>query len=244
MQPPQSLLTRKLFQTGSLCFPFPLNSNINNPTCVTNFQLVRLTFFAYLEAKPCVLSPGEVSRIASEEQCMKFSWLLSQEEIFLLGGKKENWDCWRDFFVFTIAPRNSLPSLWFYWSHSHSKYFCYNSLSLENLQQRIGFWYWLINIYFDPNWAIVTGHLPALKIYFHAKILVLQKDPFRDVKLWKESNSGNWRICSLVWVLPACIGYIWEVPDDFWLPQTCGMRRSGRLVIYWTTSLNCLPFSL
>lgn len=52
----------------------------------SNFWLVQPTCFAYPEAQPCVSCPEVVYGIASEEQHRKFSWLLSQQEFFFLGG--------------------------------------------------------------------------------------------------------------------------------------------------------------
>jgi len=52
---------------------------------MSNFWLVQPTYFAYPEAKPYVSCPEVVSGTVSEEQCVKFSWLLSQQEFFLVG---------------------------------------------------------------------------------------------------------------------------------------------------------------
>lgn len=150
---------------------------LQNPqpdTWNSNFWLVQPTCFAYPEAKPYVSYPEVVSGIAWEEQHIKFSWLLSQQEFFFLEKKKWSWDCQRVSSTFSIAPRNSLSSLWFYWSHSHSPNIsvmvCF---SFRKGEPGIGLWDWLLNTYFDLDQPVVTGYLLALKIPSCAKILVL-----------------------------------------------------------------------
>lgn len=86
-------------------------------------------------------------RGATEEQHMKFSWLLSQQEFFLLEKKRQrSWDCQRDFSTFSIAPRNSLPSLCFtgaiptLWIFLLWFTFPWKDLSLVLLGSEIDFW--------------------------------------------------------------------------------------------------------
>jgi len=83
------LLMRKVFQTGSPLLPLPLELQNPQPNmCNHHFWMMQPTCFMYPEAKPCVSCREVVSGIASEERHMKFSWLLSQQEFFVLGGKK------------------------------------------------------------------------------------------------------------------------------------------------------------
>lgn len=70
-------------------FPPPLELQNPQPDmCNSNFWLVQPTCFAYPAAKPYFSCPEVVSGIASEEQHIKFIWLLSQQEFFLLEKKK------------------------------------------------------------------------------------------------------------------------------------------------------------
>lgn len=113
------LLTRKLFQTGSPCFP--LNSKIHNPACITVIfgwcsqpALRTLKLSLVFHALKWFLELHQRSDIWSLAGC----WVNKSFAFWGVGGGR--WDCQRDFSTLGIAPRNSLSSLWFYWSHSRS----------------------------------------------------------------------------------------------------------------------------
>lgn len=115
------LLMRKLFQTGSPCFPFPLNSKIHNPIQVTVISGWYSQKFAYPEDKPCSPCPEVISGLQQRSNIWSSAdcWV---NKSFSYWEKREwSWDYQRNFPTFNIASRHSLPSL-FYWSilHSHS----------------------------------------------------------------------------------------------------------------------------
>lgn len=135
------LLTRKLFQTGSPCFP--LNSKIHNLTCVTvifswcsqpalHILKLSLTFHAL----KWFLELHQRSYILSSAGC----WV---NKSFSCWKKKWSWGCQRDSSTFSIAPRNSLPiTLVLLEPFSFSEYFCYDLLFLQETWAR----YWVLRL--------------------------------------------------------------------------------------------------
>lgn len=97
---------------------FPLNSKIHSSVQVTVIFGWLNPKFAYPEDKPCIPCPEVVSGLQQRSNIWSSAdcWVKS----FSYWKKRQwSWDCLRDFSTFTIAPRNSLPSL-FHWSHSQS----------------------------------------------------------------------------------------------------------------------------
>lgn len=111
------LLMRKLFQTGSPCLPLPLNSKIHNPVQVTVIFGWHSQKFAYPEDKLCVPCPEVVSGLhqrSNSRATYEVQLTAESTRVFLAGKKRQwSWDCQKGFSAFSIAPRNSLPSLCF-----------------------------------------------------------------------------------------------------------------------------------
>lgn len=72
--------------TGSPCLPFHLNSKTHSPILETVISGWHSQQFAYPEDKPCSPCPEVISGLQQRSN-MKFSWLLSQQEFYLLGEK-------------------------------------------------------------------------------------------------------------------------------------------------------------
>lgn len=156
-------LMRKLFQTGSPCFPFPLNSKIHNPIQVTVIFGWHSQKFAYPEDKPCIACPEVISGLhqRSNRRATYKVQLTAESTRVFLAGKKGN--------EVEIARGISLHSV------LHLGTPCHHSVLLEpfplwifllrftfpskdlSLLGVVGFWEWLLNAYFDLDWPIPVG---------------------------------------------------------------------------------------
>lgn len=188
---------RKLFQTASSCFPFPLSSKIHNPTHITVVFGWCSQKFANPEDKPCVPCPEVISglhqrsNIWSSADCWvhnsfsywkKRQWSWDSQRISLHSVLHLGTPCYRSVLL-----------------EPFSECFCYDSLFYQKtwvmrLTSKCLLWSWLI---------YSTGHLPALVIPFCTKVLLLQKDPSRDVmglkfrKLREKLMMTGWSIALL-----------------------------------------------
>lgn len=138
---------------------FPLNSKIHSSVQVTVIFGWLNQKFAYPEDKPCLPCPGVVSGLQQRSNIWSSADCWVNKSFSYWKKRPWSWDCQRDFSTFTIAPRNSLPSLYFtgtilnlwvflFWFTFPSK-----DLSWVLLCSEI----WLLNACFDLGWPISLG---------------------------------------------------------------------------------------
>lgn len=150
--------------------------------------------------------------IATEEQHMKFSWLLSQQEFFLLEKKDNEVEIARGISLHSLL-HSVLLELF-----SLSEYFCYDSLFLQKTW--LG-WCWVLRL---PALILTDLYHCVFLLWWY---LSLQRSCFsRKILLgvwrapgWASNPSWGGSLWSLAGALLACIGDAWEVPDEFWLTQ-------------------------
>lgn len=165
---------RKLFQTGSPCFPFPLNSKIHNLIQVTVIFGWHSQKFAYPEDKPCIPCPGVVSGLhqrSNRRATYEVQLTAGSTRVFLAEKKGSEVEIDRGISLHSVLELFAITL--FYQSHLHSEYFCYDWLFLQKtwvgycwvlrLTSECQLWSWLTD---------TTGHLPALAMTFCTKILI------------------------------------------------------------------------
>lgn len=205
------LLMRRPFQTGSPCFPFPVNSKIHNPIQVTVISGWHSQKFAYPEDKPCSPCPEVISGLQQRRNIWSSADCWVNKSFTYWEKRQWSWDCQRDFPAFSVAPRHSLPA------------FCFTgailtlsiSAMIHSSFRRVGFWDWLLNACFDLDWPIALGIsllwlcLSAQRSCSSRRILAGCEGPQDEPETRKLREQ----------LMMPCWSTAYSVPDEFWLTQ-------------------------